>query len=148
LMISVPNNFSRLSDSSTMVFCTSSHTMPRRVPSSDYPDNCFVRELSIRRTLIPTTTMFKGTSSQHIFQNLICPLSLSVGLRVIGWAKVQLCIHGLMKLLPKMRCELGTSVRHYLLRHTMHARSLTCTTQLALPPYKWYAPVWSERPLW
>jgi hypothetical protein len=43
-----------------------------------------VGELLIWETLIPATTMLKGTSSQHILQNLIFPLSLSIGLRMIG----------------------------------------------------------------
>jgi hypothetical protein len=71
-----------------------------------------VRELSIRQTLIPTTTILKGTNSQHIIQNLICPLRLSIGLWVISGAKVQLCIHGLMKLLtPKFGKEYDMWVR-------------------------------------
>jgi hypothetical protein len=45
--------------------------------------------------------MLKGTSSQHIFQYLISPFSVSISLRVIGRTKVQLCIHILMEASPE-----------------------------------------------
>jgi hypothetical protein len=43
----------------------------------------------------------EGHNSQHIFQYLIIPFSLSISLRVIGCAKVQLRIHILMKASPE-----------------------------------------------
>jgi hypothetical protein len=83
-------------DPNTKVSCTSSHTKPRMVTSSDWPDNYYYK-----RTLIPTSSMLKGTCSQHIFQYLIGPFSLSISLRVISRTEIQLRAHVLMKASPK-----------------------------------------------
>ena len=47
-----------------------------------------VWELCIWQTLIPTITILKCTSSQHIFQNLVDPFSLSIGLRVVSRTEI------------------------------------------------------------
>jgi hypothetical protein len=78
-----------------------------------------VGELSIRQTLIPTSSILHSTSSQHVFQNLIHSFGLSIGLRVISRTEAQLGIQGFMYPLSKPQSKLCPSVRHNLLWHSM-----------------------------
>jgi hypothetical protein len=83
-----------------------------------------VRELSIRHTLIPTSSVLQSTSSQHVFKNLIYSLGLSTGLRMIRRTKSQLGIQGFKQTLPKLWSKLSSSIRPNLLGHSMHSNYL------------------------
>jgi hypothetical protein len=50
-----------------------------------------VRELSQCQTLVPFIWVVQYTSSEHILKNLIYPLSLTIGLRMISQAMNQMC---------------------------------------------------------
>jgi hypothetical protein len=78
-----------------------------------------VGELSIRQTLIPTSSILQSTSSQHVFYNLIHPLGLTISLRMISRTETQLGIQGFMQPLPKSQSKLRRSVRHNLPWHSM-----------------------------
>jgi hypothetical protein len=80
--------------------CTSCHIESQIMTSSDCPVNYYMRTQH-KVDSCPATTMLKGTSSQHVFQYLISPFSLSISLRMIGCTKIQLRIHILMKTFPK-----------------------------------------------
>jgi hypothetical protein len=45
-----------------------------------------VRELSQWQTLVPFVRVVQYTSSEHILKNLICPLCLTIGLRMVSRA--------------------------------------------------------------
>ena len=78
-----------------------------------------VRELSIWQTLVPTSTILQCTSSQHIFQNLVDPFSLSISLWVVSRTEIQLCPQRSMYFLPELRCKLSASIRHNFLGNIM-----------------------------
>jgi hypothetical protein len=71
-----------------------------------------VQKFGIWKALVPTLPILQGASSLHIFQYLVGPLGLTVGLQMVCWAKIELGVHRFMKLLPKFSRELGSSVRH------------------------------------
>jgi hypothetical protein len=71
------------------------------VTSSDWPGNYYYIRTQHKVDSCPTTTMLKGTSSQHALQYLISPFSLSISLRMVGQTKIELRIHSLMKTFPK-----------------------------------------------
>jgi hypothetical protein len=59
-----------------------------------------VRELSQWQTLVPSVRVVHYTSSEHILKNLIYPLCLTIGLRMISRAVDHTRRQGSMQLLP------------------------------------------------
>ena len=69
-----------------------------------------VREFSEWQTLIPFLTIRKHTGPQHIFQNLINPLGLTIGLWMINRTADQLCAQSSMELFPEPCNELCSTI--------------------------------------
>jgi hypothetical protein len=83
-----------------------------------------VRELSQWQTLVPFVWVVQYTSSEHILKNLIYPLCLTIGLRMISRAMDQTRPQGSMQLLPEVSYELETSIRNDGLQHTMQTQDV------------------------
>jgi hypothetical protein len=69
----------------------------------------------------PIVRVVQHESPEHILKNLIHPLGLTIGLRMISQAVDQTHPQGSMQLLLGVSNELGTSVRNDGLWHTMQA---------------------------
>jgi hypothetical protein len=78
-----------------------------------------VREFSKWQTLVTFVRVVQYTSSEHILKNLIYPLCLTIGLRMISQAVDQTRPQESMQLLLEASYELGTSIRNNGLRHTV-----------------------------
>jgi hypothetical protein len=50
-----------------------------------------IRELCQGQTLVPTLIKVQDACSQHVFQNLIYPFGLTIGLRMIAGTMNLLC---------------------------------------------------------
>jgi hypothetical protein len=83
-----------------------------------------VRELNQWQTLVPLARVVQYTSSKHILKNLIYPLCLSIGLRMVSRAVNQMRPQGSMQLLPEVSYELGTPIKNDGLRHTMQTQDV------------------------
>jgi hypothetical protein len=70
----------------------------------------------------PLVWVVQHTSSKHIPKNLIHPLYLTIGLRMVSRAMNQMHPQVSMQLLPEASYELGTSIRNDGLRHTMQTQ--------------------------
>jgi hypothetical protein len=70
----------------------------------------------------PFVWVVQHTSSKHIPKNLIHPLYLTIGLRMVSRAMNQMHPQVSMQLLPEASYELGTSIRNDGLRHTMQTQ--------------------------
>jgi hypothetical protein len=89
-----------------MEFSTYDHIASRMVQSLNSLGNyCY------RRT--------RRTGSQHILEDLIYSLDMSICLRVLCRTEVQTGIHGLMQPVLELQSELGPSNRHDPLGHSM-----------------------------
>jgi hypothetical protein len=78
-----------------------------------------IRELSQWQTPVPLVRIVQHPSSEHILQNLIYPLRLTIGLRMISRALDHMCSQGSMQLFIKRSNELWSSIRNDGLWHTM-----------------------------
>src|SRR4051812_3400192 len=69
-----------------------------------------VREFSIRKTFLPLHAKRDDASTKHILQNLIDPFNLSLRLRVVSSAEVQLCPQSILETFPKLGREDASTV--------------------------------------
>jgi hypothetical protein len=78
-----------------------------------------VRELRQWQTLVPLVRVVQYTTSEHILKNLIYPLYLTIGLRMVSRAVDHTHPQGIMQLLPEVSDKLGISIENDGLQHTM-----------------------------
>jgi hypothetical protein len=83
-----------------------------------------VRELSQWQTLVPLVWVVQYISSKHILKNLIYPLYLTIGLRMVSRAVNQMRPQGSIQLLLEASYELGTSIRNDSLQHSMQTQDV------------------------
>jgi hypothetical protein len=81
-----------------------------------------VKELGQWQTLVAFVRVVQYTSSEHILKNLIYPLCLTIGLRMISRAVHQTRPQGSMQLLTEASYELETSIRNDGLQYTMQTQ--------------------------
>jgi hypothetical protein len=67
----------------------------------------------VGQTFLPIRPIFQDTSSEHILQNLIDPLCLTICLWVVCGAVVKSSSYGLVDTLLELGHVLRTTIRHY-----------------------------------
>jgi hypothetical protein len=72
-----------------------------------------VRELGLRQILVPTSLVLHDTGSQHVFQDLVDSLRLTIRLWVVGQTVDQVSSVVRLQLLPKASDKLRTSIGDY-----------------------------------
>jgi hypothetical protein len=102
-----------------MGFNTYDHTISQTVSSSNSLDSYYCRKTQHTVTFYPNSFVLQSISSQHMLQNLINFLGLTIVLSMIYKTKTQLGIQGFMQPLPELQSKLSSSIRHNLLRHNM-----------------------------
>src|SRR3954470_12968130 len=69
-----------------------------------------VREFSIRKTYFPFHAKRDDASTEHVLQNLIDPFDLSLRLRVVSCAEVQLCAQSSLETFPELGSEDASTI--------------------------------------
>src|SRR3954469_2372664 len=69
-----------------------------------------VGEFSIRKTFFPFHAKRDDASTEHVLQNLIDPFDLSLRLRVVSCAEVQLCAQSSLETFPELGSEDASTI--------------------------------------
>jgi hypothetical protein len=76
------------------------------------------------QTLLSICTILQCTGSEHVFENLVHSLCLSICLGVISCAIVKFGANRLVQALPELGYPLGPSIRHDANRCSMESKDV------------------------